>query len=395
MINIVNKVIKMLLVFAIFLPLTLYFILLIVNFSDEEKSAQVLTFEKFLSQRNSFDERQNAYISLIGITAKPDEDIYIIGLQRIEQLRKHRAIDNKLPFTDFFNINDINVQLTGMFSACEQSMPLNDKCQQSLFDQQEQITILLKQNQLLLQRYRKLTKLVQWQEILPLSNHYDSGMRYQLLLALQKLNMLAIWQMTVKNNTAEVSSLLEQQGQFNRNILSSTHALLTKMIMFSAIEQYYHWLDIILMHGDNSVSTTILAGSLNTPLTMQELSFEWPLIGEWQFSQSIFSDMTQEINSEYPWVNVFVLPLFKLQDTLNLQAKLLAETFKPLVKTNMKNTNKQGCAVGNTWQTLRWYSYNPVGKLMACASDPNMSLYQKNLNGLELLRASVVSDLIR
>ncbi len=401
MVGAIVKGVKYLLVFIIAAPIALYVVLLLLNLSDEDKSAQVLTFEDFISQKKQLTPQQNAYISLVGITAKPNEDIHVIGLERIEKLADFKLTTKPLPFSDFFNVDDINAQLNSILSSCQRGEQLDDNCQKSLLNQQEKIARLINENQLLIQRYRMITQLPHWYEILPASIVYTDGMRHQFLLSLQKLNMLAIWQMAMNSdaNVDELAKLLKQQGLFVRNTLASTHILLTKVISYSSVEQHFNWLGFILTNMLDSMSQQVLKKSvvnaLSQPLTPQELSLEPIIIGEWQFAQSFHQQMIDETEGDYAWLNFLLMPILKQQATLNLHAKVMEQAITSQSEERGRVSGNQLCLSDKSWQTLSWFSYNPIGKLMICAPGLDFSSYTENLNAVESLRKNVLANLIR
>lgn len=392
--NFVMKVVKVLLFFFVTLPFTLYFFLLVVNSTDEEKSEQVLAFEHFLELRKQIDERENAYVSLVGITAKADEDIYLIGQNRIALLRNHAITNPELPFVDTFDVNDFRTQLENIFSACQTAFSLNEKCQQHLLRQQDKITTLLNKNQLLLQRYRRLTKLTKWHETISLNTVYQST----LLLSLQQLNMLSSWQRAMSDKPEGITLLVEQQGLFVTNFFSSTHLLSTKMIASLAVKRHYNWAFFILSNMTESPSKQALNSSLvdafSIPFSQQSLSLKHVFIGEWQFSQRNFIEMWQDENNN-DWLNFFFQPLFQQQATANLSAKYFHEALKKPLKSDTEASNACPDLLEGAWQTLAWYSYNPMGKLLVCSSVIDFSYYQEKLNGIEFLRKNVLAKLIR
>jgi len=394
--NFVIKLGKCLLIFLVTLPFTLYFILLLVNLTDEEKSEQVLAFERILEQGKQIDDRKNAYISLVGITAKAEEDIFLIGQQHISLLRNHRATKAELPFIDAFDVDDFSAQLESIFSACQTASALNEKCRQHLLIQQDKIASLLNNNQLLLQRYRRLTELTQWYEILPPNISNYSGMRNNLLLSLQHLNLLASWQGAMSDKPEEVALLYKQQDRFLRNIFSSTHVLITKLIASSAIKRHLNWAVFILSNMAESPSKQVLKNSLvdtlSVPFSVQSLSLRNVFIGEWQFAESFFEGMWQGEHSN-AWFNFFFRPMFQQQATANLSAKIFYEALKKPLKSDAETIGERPCSVGGTWQTLTWYSYNPVGKLFRCSSPIFTATYQKELDAVESLRKSVLAKL--
>lgn len=409
MVTTIVKGVKYLLAFVIAAPIALYVLLLLLNLSDEDKSAQVLAFEDFISEKQQFTTKQNAYISLVGITAAPDEDIHAMGLERMEKLVDFKVTTKPLPFTDFFDLDAINAQLYSIFSSCQRGDQLDENCQKSLLNQQEKITTLISENQLLIQRYRMITQLPYWYEILSARIGYADGMRYQFFLSLQKLNMLSIWQMAMdqQNSPEEVARLLDQQGVFVRHVLSSTHMLLTKMIAVSAVRSHFNWLDFLI---SNTVSNTVsnteqsseqlivkqsVVNALSQPLTSAELSLDQIIIGEWLFVQSVHQQMIDETDGEYAWLNFFLMPILKQQATLNLHAAMMKEAVENLtVETNRAKGN-QLCLTDKSWQMLTWYSYNPIGKILVCASQQDFVSYQESLNSVEALRENVLAKLTR
>ncbi len=401
MISRVFKGVKWLLLFVIIAPIALYALLLLINATDEDKSAQVLAFADFVEQRRQLTGKQNAYISLVGITANPEEDIHAIGLERMEKLVDFKLTTKALAFIDAYDVGDIIVQLRTILSLCESGQQLDESCQQSLLVQQEDIAKLINENQLLIERYRSITQLKHWYEILPASIVYSDGMRYQFLLSLQKLNMLSIWKMAMgqQNNADEVARLLEQQGAFVRNILSSTHMLQTKMIAVSAVNSYFTWLDFLIPNTEQSSQQLVLQKSvvnaLSQPLTPEELSFEQVIIGEWQFAQSVHQQMIDETDGDYAWLNFFLMPILQQQATLNLHAAVMKEAVENLAIETSEVKDNQLCLTEKSWQTLAWYSYNPVGKLLICAPGLDFASYKVKLDAVEIRRKSVLAKLTR
>ena len=357
-------------------PFSLYILLVLINLSsDEEKSPLVLEYENFLAEKSKIDPKDNAFVYFMGITARPEDDFYEVGLERVKDRTKRldtiESISEKMPIYDdhIKMAPTLNTILT--YDTCSFSNSIEERCIQILDEKQGEIKNLLEENKLFLERYQTILNLKHMYEIHPKNTVKYSGLAYQTIFTLHRLNMLDILYEITNNPNVKLETIrvrLEQEGKFIRNYLSTSNTMISKMIAIGLTKEYFNWTAFILSEIQKNHNQNISITNLTSPLTEAELSFDTTLIGEWQFARGIF-DYGFVGGEQNILINYFLIePFYKRQSTLNLYAETMRSSFKKITGEEPQTINKSPCNQAFI-NSLGWYSFNPIGKIFSCVGD--------------------------
>ena len=163
--------IKWLFILVLAVPLLVYFLLILINISDEGKSERVIEFEQFLANRTTIDDQSNGFVYAVGLSAKVGEDFYQTGLQRIKQANEVKSLadrssnENPVPSMSM-DISKINTDLNELLTPCGYPIELNGACHSYLLSKSQTIETLLNESKVLLQRYNIMISKTNWYESL-------------------------------------------------------------------------------------------------------------------------------------------------------------------------------------------------------------------------------------
>lgn len=377
--------IKWLLAILLGLPLLVYFLLLLVNISDEEKSDTVVEFEQFLAKRSTIDDNNNGFVYAVGLFANTEDDFYLAGLESIKQTNRIKSLSNPAPENNQLNISTINSSFSKLVAGCGSPIQLNAACNTHLLNNRQAIDNLLMAATVLIQRYEIMTSQSDWYESVQ-SNLYNIMPLAPWSMG-HKLFMLHLWRQASKNKTNSVITLLQQDSVFWRNAILSTQSLLHFSLITSVIQENYQWGSFALKSFVTNETAQTSPRDWQKSLTKPTFSFNKIVIGEWQFASSVF----QEVHDSDEWYAIFIQPLFNLQSTLNLYAEMLHSVSKQSHK-GVKSLLLEHCYQDLSLRMLSWYSYNPLGKLLVCAGKPSFSSFQNKINEAEQTRLAVLME---
>lgn len=391
---------KWLLIVIIGLPLLTYLLLILINISDEDKSNRVIEFETFLAKKVTVDDPDNGFVYAMGLSANGDDDFYSIGVKRIDQANITKPVVNNISKQDEFDFLTIDETFKALTKGCgqlTQLTQLSKACAENLQSKSQGVDNFLVSSTILLQRYQKMINQNVWYEsiqeniynIPPLSPWHIS----------HKVFLLYVWQQASQGNIELATTLLQQDNIFLRRVMSSTHYLIHFAFTVELAQQHYAWGALALK---SKLVERLTYDNLTTENNEKaipsvwfysyretDFSFDKIIMGEWQFSRSTL----QQMYSIDDWNLMFIRPVFNLQSTLNLNAKLLVESVKSKQNSEMIIPTTNECNQKFSFALFKWYSYNPVGKLLICTGPPNLNYYFDKINDLEKLRLATLRSL--
>lgn len=386
----IKFLLKWLAIILIGLPLSLYIVLALINLTgDEEKSSLVLEFEKHIAKKSDLNNTENAYIYMMGITAKPSDNFYERGVERVQ---KRLSILNQSPhndeptFTDYIEISSFESRLETLLTdtKCNLDQPLNTQCQTHLIESEKEITDLLSDAELLLHRYNLIKQKTDWYEILPEYSRFVTGLTYKNFSTLHRLSMLSIWQHS-RNNDADIELLIEKEGKFLRNFSKSSNLLISKVIATELIEEFFNWSHLLLSIDNGKPLDVAQIKSLYLPFADEESGFNEVMIGEWHFIKGFYKQIEHdEIPLQYRWLR----PLIQFQATINLHAKYNKIIFSFKSETTKKDIIDD--CIDNNLINLIQLTYNPIGKLFSCTNLISADIYRKGAEEIEIKRSQLI-----
>jgi hypothetical protein len=282
------------------------------------------------------------------------------------------------------NISTIDQNFKTLMSSCGFPIQFNDACNNYLSTEIQQVDDLLAESAILLKRYKVMIHQPNWYESLPHIAH--NGIKFSTLTIGHKVLMLDAWRETEKGNINSANEMLNQDSVFWRNAMFSSHTLISLMIIKSIIEENYQWGGFMLYHFSTDNAEMVIPNEWQRPIVEDTFSFKNIVAGEWQVASNIFRDAA---NSD-EWHNIFIRPLFKVQNTINLHAEILSED--SLLKHSDKSTyTTKNCDQKLSFSKLRWYSYNPIGKILICIGKPSLKDYQNRIKEIEIIRQETLA----
>lgn len=323
--------------------LSLYVMLLLVNWQDEAPSTAAIELQSIQQQ----------------VAVPADNNGYVYYVQRNHDLR------SQLPTT----VLDL--------LQCQQQ-----DCNQMLAAHQEELTELLTLQQPLLEFYLQLHSFEFWQEPIPAQSVQFPP--YQPLLNAQRLHLLQAWLAAQQHDLASTRLLLQQDLAFWRRVLRHNNSLLSKMISVSAIERHFSFGQQIIQSLEPQQQEAVLPDNWLHSFDESELDFKRPLAGEWSYANALITDMLQATptDSNVSWSDWLLMqltkPFFKQQATSNEYISLLLSKLD-----------------GSEPTPVHWYHwlYNPAGKLLNRIGSLDISRYRDSLNQLESSRRDALQTL--
>lgn len=380
------SLVKWFLVITLGLPLFIYFLLISLNFDDEDKSGKVIKFEQFLAKRSTPDDRHNGFVYAVGLSAKAEDDFYSVGLKRIITANNSALSSEISSPQDHLQISKTHSEFKELIAGCGDLIQFNQTCSAVLLGKKQQIDDFLARHNTLLERYILMTSQTNWYESIQLNMH--NSISISPWSVGQKVFMLNAWRQAAEGKMQIAIELLQQESSFWYKAMSSTHYLTHFMLSSGLIQQNYHWENFILNHFSmNDISHNVSSNSKQS-LLITPFLFDNIVIGEWKFASSVF----QEAFDHEEWYSLFIRPLFKMQSTLNLYAEVLVKSAQATKHEN--NTVIEMCHQALSLSMLRWYSYNPIGRVLVCAGVPNFSRYQAEIMKIEKLRLATQDRII-
>lgn len=384
---------KWLLIVIVGLPLSVYLLLILINVNDEEKSNTVIEFEKFLAQRTTVDDKKNGFVYAMGLTANIDDDFYLAGVEQIKRANMIKSVEDYSPTQEDQYTSNIEKKYTELTKACGKPVNLTDTCAESLQENSQGIDGFLADNAVLLQRYQIMINQPAWYESLQ-ANPYTLP-SLSLWHISHKVFLLYVWQQASMGKFELAANLLQQDSVFWRKVLSSTHYLLHFVLVTEFIQQHYDWGVFSLNSSARTNDHTVENVMKNVPSDWSQsysapvFSFDKIAMGEWQFGRSIL----QQVYSDDDWSLLLIKPIFNLQSTLNFNADLLVNVVKSEQSNEQRVATIKECNQALSFSLLKWYSYNPVGKLMTCVGGPSFHYYYRKIIALEDTRLAALKKL--
>ena len=351
------------------LAIALYGLLVAINWSDEKPSADALKLQRIILDRPTVADTVNGYVLALGLAAPQAQDPVALG-----QTRK-QFLASLTPSIEQFAVlpgEDVDYRASrpepihALANACKKG---DEACLQQLRQNPEQLAKWLASEAWLLERYRGLVRLQQWEDTIPKGMNAPFP-KYHVVLDGQQLLLMEAWQQACDADGDAARHLLQQDLAFWRMVLRSTDMLVTKMIAVAAIDRNFSMGNLALrqLHGAGADATP--PDLWNLPMTREERSMLRPLSGEWAFMASALEsllspgvDFGQLLDANGG--DRFMRPMIKLQATKNLQATRMVRLASGLdVDFRELPTAIQAMTRASTMEKGSFHLYNPVGHML-------------------------------
>ena len=335
-----TKALLWLILGILLLVLSLYALLLAINWQDQTPSDDALLLQSFLHYDASIADELNGY----------------------HYLQEH-SDPALLPVSD---------ELRALFMACDRA-----NCHDKLTAASADLVALLAEHQALLEFYRQLLQFRYWQET-PLS-HQSQIPSYQPVMHAQRLYMMQIWLKVQAGDVITAQQLLQNDLQFWRMVIRQNHHLLGSMISRAALQRHFAFSQMLLAPLEPDHPIALAPASWHAPFSAEELRLKRAIAGEWVFSSSYIDEM-------------LAAPFKDLGTSFSEQLTmwLLKPFLLPQATANDYATQLLACLGKSQAGDLRWYHwfYNPLGKMLKqdmCSHYQRYSLQELEQHRLDTL----------
>ncbi|MDJ0711231.1 MAG: hypothetical protein QNJ14_12605 [Woeseiaceae bacterium] len=320
---------------VVVLAMLMYAVLFVANLEDRPPSPDIALLKSFQELSSPVDRDGNAYLFLLGISAAPDTDPIVAGLERYQwmQIARPQFSTDDDPLADDYNFRGKRSQsVKELSTACGES---EAKCAEALESDVETVRHWVSSEQWLLDRYRSLIRLTDYREAVPFELLAPMP-SYGVASEAQRLLMMQSWLAASDGDVAAVIESLNQDLTFWRMVLAKSDALISKMVATAATIRHFKLGNLVLRRLSNTAAQDLLPASWLIPLTNEERSMARSLAGEWSyFDESIRAVTAGEDNPFDDWAGVFdattwdrlvwfvLKPFWQHQDTSNRHAGLM------------------------------------------------------------------------
>lgn len=351
------------------LAIALYGALVAINWHDEKPSADALKLQRIILDRPAVPDTANGYVLALGIAAPQAQDPIALGRTRKQFLASLKPSIEQfavLPGEDIDYRASRPEAISALANACKKG---DEACLRQVRQDPEQVAQWLASEAWLLERYRGLVRLPQWQDTIPKGLNAPFP-KYAFVLDGQQLLLMRAWQLSCDADGDAARELLQQDLAFWRMVLRSTDMLITKMIAVAAIDRNFSVGNLALreLHGAGADATP--PALWTTPITPEERSMRRALAGEWFLMAAALDtllgpdvDLGKLLDANVG--DRLLRPMVKLQATKNLQAARMVRLASGLdVDYRDLAPAIQAMAQDSTTRKDAFHLYNPVGHLL-------------------------------
>ena len=364
---------------------------LLINLFDQRLHPGVAAFADFSSE--SVPPEQNAYFALLGQAAAPDSDPHALGVELVNHMN-HLVAQGKGNDPIAMEIPDRlygpgKMQFRGATNTlCERD---THRCLPAYGQKAQQITQMLRDNQVLIARTYRLYRYPHYRETmkqtvaapLPMYNTLGSD------LILAKIGLQA-----ARGEQLQALEALEQEVHFWRMVMRESRMLITKMVAVARLKRSFRLAsEIMAAYPPKSAQTTVLMRILS-PLGTEELNMARTFRSEFVFVKTMLEDISVTdmadagAGKELTW-KLTELFLFKRNATINLiyaRDRDLAALGALPADEFLKRVVQIQADEAQRPHWLSWhFAYNPVGKVLGEVAIPDYARYigrVHNLDGL-------------
>jgi hypothetical protein len=316
------------------LPAALLLLLVIVNLKDRPPSAEARAFTSFYAQRPAVADSANGFVFMFGMAVPPEQDPMVQGRKRLDWLKQATlapAFDpsgDPLAEVDFLKKRD--AQSKALSKRCNL---VNADCLQLLSENEADLRTWLHTESWLLDRYRRLLTLKEWQDFVPLDEKAPiAPMQYA--IEGQKLLLVQALLQARRGDVAGARALLEEDAGFWLNTMAEADALITRMIAVRALERHMLWTNVIALELPPAAAPRVAAGAWTAPLSARHCSLWRVMASEWMFYDRFLKQMdrtrwntgesaTSTRSSTDNWLVKTLFLTFQPQDASNRAARQL------------------------------------------------------------------------
>lgn len=388
---------KWLFVSTVVVPMSLYLMLFLINFSDQEQSSLVLDYETKLSIDESVPNASNGFLLALGLNAERGSNQLVIGVERLEKLKAQKAFGDNAPANIREEFFLLKTELSDLAQDCPSPESSIFDCLNTSTHHFEQAVTLLDKWQWYLDRYMHVLAAKEWHE--PIIYNLYNFPSYGSLGLREGQNLLFLQSyLTLKQGNAVASSeLISQDYQSWLRQLTANKALLSMVISLDRGNENLKWgksLQEVLPNNFQLPSGWLVALEKSEIENVMRRTFLY----EWQFGRTMLSDMMKNPEpSKSQLDSALSLMVLRYQpiQTSNLLAQLYEQGVNNalLGEKSYSAEGKSICTRELSFLDYMAFTYNPAGKLLACSGAPKMTEYMSKIQALESVRQETLKHI--
>jgi hypothetical protein len=360
------------------LAVLLFLVALAINWNDQPPSAEALEFQKILDGRPQVPDAENAFVYVLGIGARRDQDPREVGARRMAWLADYTWAnrDTPDPAGESFGLRAPESPPFKEFaSLCGDADRLD--CAHA-FQRLGAVWQPEALESLTLERYRTLLGYRRWREVVP-QDITAPIPAYSELTYGQRLFLLALLQAGLRGDAAAVREGLEADSRYWRGAMTHASTLISQMIASAALRNHYFFGSLVLQSLPASRRESAIPNEWQREYSAEERSMRLVMAGELEFTRRVFDEarefsMLEESELEHTMVDKagiwLTKPFLKKQDTTNA----IAAAYAALCRAFEVPLNQYAAAErelrGRARDDSGFAVYNPVGAYLEPVYEP-------------------------
>ncbi len=402
----ISKLVGWLTASLVMIAFVIYAVLFVINWKDQPPSTLVTEFNKLYQNRSVIQDRGNAYLYLLGFSGDPETDPMELGVRRRDWILQvlgdtDISLDSDPLVSDYNYKDKRDESVADLSEACS---TIDIHCLTALETNHEVIQHWLGSERWLLDRYKALIKIVDFNEAMPFDVRVPLP-SYSVAFEGQKLYFMETWVQAKLGDTEHVNNALHKDLAFWRMVLENSDSLITKMIAIAGITRHLKLGNLVLRNFAQTKSRNIIPTIWFQPVTDDERSMKRTVIGEWLYLDRSIRNATDEEHGPGSLKSLtcdesatdclswyFIKPFWQPQDTINLYADQM-NTISILFEapyTELDDVLIRARALDEELNKLPINTYNIVGKMTASGSYENYAQYAVRVSDVEGVRRAVV-----
>ena len=386
------------------LGIVAYAILFLINLKDQPPAAEIAVLRSLQDSDSPFVSDNNSYLFMLGFSGPPKADPMTRGREVyvwMEKAKPNFEIEGDPRIDDIDFRSRRNDAVAELAATCSES---EAECLRLLESSQETVVQWVADEGWLLERYRTLTAMTGFQELLPLEL-LATLPSYHLVFEGQRLMIADAWLSAEAGDAATVRDALEQDLTYWRMVLENSDTLITKMIATSAIIRHFKLGNLALRHLPDTSKAAGIPPSWRLEVSMAERSMKRCLAGEWGFFDESIRQVTADNEIAFgDWTGMSgtttwdrlawmtIKPFWQYQDTSNRYARLMLDLGNTFDVAYEKIPHAIELAGGLQQSAYRRFSrpYNVTADMVMSTSSWRVSDYAVRVSDLEGIRRAAL-----
>lgn len=272
--------------------IVLYALLVAINWKDRPASPATAALLRAQAERPRVRDTDNGYIFVLGITAPREADPFAAGTRRRDWLVAQLAAPVFDPDSD--PLRDDSRLLAGRSATAtllsRDCNTAGTECLLALRSHPEGLATWIREEGWLLDRYKQLIGLGQWQEVMPFDVLAPLP-SYHVAFEGQKLLLAEAHELGRAGRTDEARALADADARFWLMVLANADTLISKMIALRGAERNMLWTGMTSRQLPAPAMASVVPEIWRVPLDRRTCSLRRVMAGEWRFDDRYLRQM--------------------------------------------------------------------------------------------------------